>query len=111
MSKRIILTGILAGIGMFMWSTIAHTVLPLGETGVKHVPNEQSLLGPMRATLADAGGFYLFPSEGMSGSMEGYEKVLATTPSGLLIYHPPGTPLPFGRRLAVQFLTLLLEAF
>jgi hypothetical protein len=111
MGKRVILAGILAGVGMFVWSTIAHVALPLGEAGVKRVPNEPSLLGPMRATLGDAGGFYIFPSADAGGNMQEYEKTLASSPSGVLIYHPPGYPLAFGRRLTVQLLSQLLEAF
>lgn len=38
MGKRILLAGILGGIAMFAWSTIAHMVLPLGMTGFSEIP-------------------------------------------------------------------------
>jgi len=37
---RIILAGIASGIAMFIWSFCSHTVLPLGEVGVRMLPNE-----------------------------------------------------------------------
>lgn len=36
----IILAGIAGGIAMFIWSFRSHTVLPLGEVGVRMLPNE-----------------------------------------------------------------------
>ena len=47
MSTRVLLAGILGGIAMFVWTAIAHMfIAPLGEAGVREIPNEQS--GSMR---------------------------------------------------------------
>jgi hypothetical protein len=40
MSTRVLLAGILGGIAMFVWTTIAHMVLPLGEAGFREIPDE-----------------------------------------------------------------------
>jgi len=45
---RIILAGIAGGIAMFIWSFCCHTVLPLGEVGVKMLPNEPPLMAALR---------------------------------------------------------------
>ena len=37
---NIILARIARGIAIFIWSFCSHTVLPLGEVGVKMLPNE-----------------------------------------------------------------------
>ena len=37
---RIILAGIAGGIAMFIWTNCSHTILPLGEAGVRMLPNE-----------------------------------------------------------------------
>ena len=37
---RIILAGSAGGIAMFIWSFCSQTVLPLGEVGVRILPNE-----------------------------------------------------------------------
>lgn len=111
MGTKVILAGVLAGVGMFVWSSVAHMALPLGEAGVKRVPTEKPLLSSMQAALGDSGGFYIFPSEGMdSHDMATVEKVMAAAPSGILIYHPPGTPLAFGRRISMQLVIQILEA-
>ena len=48
MTTRIIVAGLLGGVAMFIWSTIAHTVLPLGEVGVREMSNEQPVVDALR---------------------------------------------------------------
>src|SRR5437588_12152785 len=65
-ATRIILAGILGGIAMFVWSSIAHMALPLGKTGVKELPNQQAIFAALQAGLGDkGGGLYLFPGLGV----------------------------------------------
>ena len=42
--------------------------------------------------------------------MKHIEEKLATNPSGLLMYHPPGARLAFGKSLGIEFATELLES-
>ncbi len=37
---RVLLAGIAGGIAMFIWACCSHIVLPLGEAGVRMLPNE-----------------------------------------------------------------------
>ncbi|HET7440764.1 MAG TPA: hypothetical protein VFJ47_05625, partial [Terriglobales bacterium] len=80
MTKRVLLVGLIGGLGMFVWSAIAHMVLPLGEAGVREVPNEQALLGSMHTTLGEKSGMYLFPAmgveSGQKASMQEYDQKL-----------------------------------
>jgi len=62
MTKRILLAGILGGIAMFVWASLAHMVLPLGQTGIKEIPNEAAVLSAMRSSLGEKSGFYMFPA-------------------------------------------------
>ena len=39
---RILLAGVLGGIMMFVWTSIAHMALPLREAGIDEIPNESS---------------------------------------------------------------------
>ena len=113
MTKRVILAGVLAGIGMFVWSSIAHLALPLGAAGIQEIPNEQAVLGPMQITLGGASGMYLFPGMGTGNNqqrMQEYEKKLATNPHGLLVYHPAGGAAMTAGQLITEFLTELIEA-
>ena len=42
---RILLAGVLGGIVMFVWTSIAHMALPLGEAGIGEILNESAVLG------------------------------------------------------------------
>jgi len=119
MTKRILLAGILGGIAMFLWSSVAHVILPLGHAGIKEIPNEASVLSAMYASLGEKSGMYLFPGmelgahptrEQDQAAMQHYGEKLAGNPSGLLIYHPPGAKALTPGQLATEFLTELAEA-
>jgi len=48
MTMRVVIAGILGGIAMFIWSTIAHVVTPLGQAGISQIPNEAPVIAAMR---------------------------------------------------------------
>ena len=62
---RIFLAGLLGGIAMFIWTSIAHMALPLGDTGVREMPNETVVLDSMQANIGEKSGFYYFPGLGL----------------------------------------------
>jgi len=47
---RILVAGVLGGIAMFVWTSIAHMALPLGEAGIGEIPNESAMLSAMHTT-------------------------------------------------------------
>jgi hypothetical protein len=119
MTMRIILTGVLGGIAMFIWTSIAHMALPLGEAGITEIPNEQVVLTAMQTNIGEKPGLYIFPGFGLGPNptreqkreaMRRSSEKLAHNPSGILMYHPPGRALRLGRLLGTEFATELLEA-
>ena len=42
--------------------------------------------------------------------MKGMQQRIASNPSGILMYHPPGREFAFGKSLTIEFSTELLEA-
>src|ERR1700736_3052578 len=66
MSTRVILAGIVGGIVMFIWNFVAHDLLPLGEMGVRLIPNEDAVTSVLQTNLGDTSGFYVFPSGGLT---------------------------------------------
>jgi hypothetical protein len=119
MAKRVVLAGLLGGVAMFIWMSLAHVVLPLGETGVQEIQNEPAVLSAMHAALGEKSGLFAFPATGAAPNatsqekntaMQHYDEKLAANPSGLLVYHPPGETGMTARRLVTEFLTELLEA-
>ena len=117
MSTRIFFAGILGGIVMFIWSFIAHDLLPLGELGVSEMPNQQTLRDSMTANLTEP-GLYHFPGhkagpnatrQEKQAAMEQAMKEMANGPSGLLVYHPK-RDFSFGKLLGIEFATEFIEA-
>jgi hypothetical protein len=116
---RILLAGILGGIVMFVWTSMAHMALPLGEAGISEIPSESVVLSAMQSTIGDKTGLYIFPGLGVgknatreekNKAMKEMQQRIAANPSGLLMYHPPGRPFAFGKSLAVEFSTEVLQA-
>ena len=104
---------------MFIWTSIAHMALPLGEAGINEIPNESAVLDAMKSSMGDNTGLYIFPGLGVgkdatheqkSEAMKQMQQRIATNPSGILMYHPPGRPFGFGKSLAVEFSTEVLQA-
>jgi hypothetical protein len=120
MTKRIILAGVLGGIAMFAWTSIAHMFLPLGEAGVSEIPNDEALMIALQTSAGTKTGLYIFPGMGLgpdathaqrSAAMKDYEAKLEKNPSGLLMYHPAGSrPMVMPKYLTIEFITELLEA-
>ncbi len=119
MTKRVLLAGVLGGIAMYAWTAIAHMVLPLGEAGIKEIPNEPAVLAALRASLGDASGLYLFPGTGLGpdatsqqkqAAMQQYSQKLAANPSGIVMYNPPGMQALAPRQFIAEFVKELIEA-
>lgn len=109
---RVGIAGFLGAVAMFFWASIAHLATPLGSIGVSQISHEDSVLAPMHAALGERSGFYLFPGTKGEGAaaMKTYAAKLATHPSGLLVYHPPGASMMRAGQLAGEFLSELVQA-
>jgi hypothetical protein len=115
MGKKL-LAGVLGGVAFFLWSFLAHDVLPLGKAGIKEVPHEEPVLASMKASMPEP-GLYFLPGLGIpenatraqqSAAMEARMHKVETGPSGLLVYHP-SLNFSFGKALAVEFGTNILQ--
>ena len=111
---RILVAGLVGGIAMFIWSAIAHIALPLGRVGLSDLPNQAPIIAALQAGLGTKSGLYIFPSmvaaDGSAISMGGYDKLLKTSPQGLIVYQPPGGSALNPRQLLCEFLLELVEA-
>jgi hypothetical protein len=116
---KILLAGILSGIAMFIWTSIAHMALPLGEAGIREIPNESAVLSAMQSNIGEQTGLYIFPGPGVgknatrqkkNEAMKQMREKIAANPSGILMYHAPGRPFTFGKWLGIEFGTELLQA-
>ena len=104
---------------MFIWGFVAHELLPIGEMGIKVMPNEEQVMSMLQSNLGSNGGFYIFPTGGMTPdataeqkkeAMKKAEKQANSGAAGLLIYRPK-RGFNFPRRLAIEFATDVIAAF
>jgi len=117
---RILFAGLLGAIAMFAWTFVAHTLLPLGEAGLKNTVNDEGLLTELKSTVKNKEGLYIYPTMGLppdathaeqSAAMEKYAQKLEKNPSGFFIFHPAGSrPMNMGKFLTIEFITELCEA-
>ena len=115
MAKKL-LAGVLGGLAFFLWSFVAHDLLPLGKTGIKEVPNEQAVLNSMKANMPED-GLYFLPGLGVpenatraqqSAAMEARMHKVETGPSGFLAYHA-SLNFSFGKALVVELGTNIFQ--
>src|SRR5438067_4854724 len=115
---KILLAAILGAVAMFIWTSIAHMALPLGEAEISEVPNKQAVLAAMQSNIAEKSGLYFFPGTGVGPNATRQEKgeamkqaaaKMASGPSGLLIYNY-ARPFAFGKALTIEFATELVES-
>jgi hypothetical protein len=118
-SGRILLAGILGGIAMFVWTSVAHMATPLGMVGINLIPNEQPVITAMQSSMGNQRGFYFFPSMGVpmdasraerNAAMANYQAILDKSPSGILIYKPAGEKAMTMGQLGTEFGLEAVEA-
>jgi hypothetical protein len=118
MNTRILLAGIFGGVVLFIWNFVAHDLLPLGEMGVRVVPNEDAVMSALQTNLSETSGSYIFPTGGLTPGATGAEKQaamkkameqMASGAGGFLVYRPKRI-FNFPKRLVIQFATDLAEA-
>lgn len=116
---RTILAGLAGGVAMFVWSSIAHMALPLGEVGVAELPDEAAIIGAMQTAIGERRGLFIFPGFGLpadataeqqQAAWPAYEQKLKTQPSGILVFNPPGDGGLTVQRLTIEFLSNVIEA-
>ena len=103
---------------MFIWNFVAHDLLPLGEMGVRLIPNEDAVTSVLQTNLGDNSGFYVFPSGGLTPgatreqkqvAMKKAEEQMAAGAGGVLIYRPKRI-FNFPKRLGIEFATEVIES-
>jgi hypothetical protein len=105
MAKRILLAAVAGGVALFMWGFVSHMVLPLGETGISSLPQEQATIDSLKSSVPRP-GLYFFPA-GTNGQMPP-EKVGGSW--GMLIYHPQGASNLMTRQLINEFIMNIVQA-
>jgi hypothetical protein len=116
--RRVLLGGLVGGGVVFIWGAVSHMALPLGEMGVRPIPNEDQVVTAMRGAIREP-GFYFFPGmdksrQASKSEQEAWEQKMKKGPWGVLIIHPEGgeamLPRQLGTELATNIVAALLAA-
>jgi hypothetical protein len=121
MPKKMLVGGLVAALILFFWSSIAHTVLPTREAGIRVTQNEDAVLASLKTNMP-ASGMYFLPGLNMVKSKTGtteerqaaeqtWEKQLAAGPRALIVYHPTGAVMFDPKMLVREFLSDIAAAF
>jgi len=103
---RILLAGLLGGIAMYVWSTVAHVATPLGTIGISTLPDEQVTMNALAASIVEQRGLFLFPAPRQGAPVAGAP---TEGPFGLLVYRPHARYALNPANLIIEFLTELAE--
>ena len=118
MIKKVTFGGILAGVLIFVWSSLAHTVLPIGAMGISTTANEDAILTTLRTNLQSS-GFYIIPghqlmeAEKVPGAdqqkaMDEWQSKYGGGPHAILIYHPSGAKIMAAGQLVGELVADLI---
>lgn len=110
MTKKILLAGLLGGLVMFIWTSVAHVALPLGEAGISQFQDEKPVLDALKSALKDEPGLYVYPSMPKGMSEDQYGKKLAEMPSGIIVYKRAGAPMMTPAQLVTEYVVEALMA-
>ena len=110
---RILIAAVFSAIILFIWGFVAHTVLPLGEMGIRAPTNESAVLEAVKIG-AQASGIYVLPY--VSAEQWKDETVMATfaqktkaEPFVYMVVSPPyGDPMQMTPQLIRQFVGVFL---
>jgi hypothetical protein len=112
--KRLLVAGVLGGVALFVWGFLSHVILPLGQTGLRTLPDEVLVVGPMQQSLQEP-GIYVFP--GMNPDLQSDPAVVEAWaekhragPRGLIVYNPEGADPMSPTQLAIELLSNILAA-
>lgn len=90
----------------------AHTLSPIGEAGIKVLPNEEAVVKALRDNIKEP-ALYLFPGVDPKASPEERQAAMERYrhgPSGILVYRPGGRDMLSARMLGTELLSNILAA-
>jgi hypothetical protein len=117
MNFRLVLAALAGGLAMFMWTSFAHVMTPLGYIGMSSLTNDAAVRTALAQSQGPKSGLYIFPAydpKARDGAAEMARATQAarTGPSGLVLYHPAGKGAEMGlETMGSELLLEVIEAF
>ncbi|HXU30669.1 MAG TPA: hypothetical protein VN851_08850 [Thermoanaerobaculia bacterium] len=112
--KKILLAALAGGLVLFAWGAVSHMATPLGEMGLKNLPDEGPVLTALGASIPEA-GLYFYPGLDMKNATDeqraAWEEKIKSGPSGLLLYRPSGGEAMSPRQLGSELVSNIFAAW
>ncbi len=107
-----LLAAVVGALIVFVWSFVAHVLLPLGMVGVDPLPDEAAVIEVLRDTIAEPGLYYFpgYPHPATAEQEADWQARHEAGPLGTLVYLPGGKPAMAPGQLATEFATSCLAA-
>ena len=112
---RIVIAALIGAIAIFIWQTISHTFLPIGEMGFRQPASEESVMQSIASGMPES-GIYMLPSLdpakwGDEAAMAEWEtRAKANRFSFVVVSPPQENPASMAKALTVQFICSFIMA-
>jgi hypothetical protein len=109
--ERIFLAAILGAIVVFVWGFVSHTVLPVGEMGMKTLPQPAPVMASLKG-LTERGVYSLppMPTDDSHQAQAQWQAEWKAGPRAMIVYDPPGPAPGMPVMLAIEFASSLIGA-
>ncbi|HLX12693.1 MAG TPA: hypothetical protein VKS81_07765 [Bacteroidota bacterium] len=116
--KSAVISGIVGGIILFLWSFLAWVILPFHTASMHWIPNEDAVISTLQPLLTQK-GLYVFPHQPYmkadEASMQAWTAKVKRGPTGMIFYDPSGSdpmmPKQMMMGIFLDFLTAFLAAW
>jgi hypothetical protein len=116
MTKKVLISGALAGVLLFLWGALAHTVIGVADQAFKPIPDEAAVLSALKLRMPEP-GLYFFPwmdARGGEAEQAEWARKVANGPTGLVVYRPrlpePMPPSTLALQLVADLVCGLIAA-
>lgn len=110
MGGRMILAALLGGLALFVWGAVSHTVLQLGDHGMRSLPAAEAQVSAALKEGVKEPGLYFVPGRdearlGDDAYRKEWEGRLRAGPYALMVVQPEGTDAMSPMQLVREFAT------
>lgn len=113
--KRVIFGAVAAGIVVFLWGAVSHMLLPIGNMGLKMLPDEQILSSELQAKISEPGVYIIpgfDPEAELSPEAEAeWQARYEEGPNAFLVYQPKGRTVLSPVNFLWEILSSIFGAF
>ncbi len=108
--KKTLLAAVAGGFALFIWGILSWMVLPIHDSTLLPIAEEDSVVAVLKGTLTEE-GVYWFPAMPEGGSPDAYVEKYRRGPIGMIMYDPEGGDPIMVSQMIVGLLINIISAF